>query len=201
MKINFYICRHGQTDKNVEGIWQGCRIDAVLNEKGYGQAIALAEKLRHRIMDVYSSPMVRAVQTANVIVRANIYTNSFMIMQDLQECNFGTAEGVSFEETKKQYGEAFINKLLWPTEETADLRMPDGESKREVFERVYACLKRIVCSHSFDYSRHSVCIVCHAGVLSALQFGLGLKAVSFENGSILHLQYDTNMHKFVQCFD
>lgn len=201
MKIDFFICRHGQTDKNVEGVWQGCGTDAVLNENGYKQAAELAQKLRLKMMDVYSSPLVRAVQTANVIARTGVTRRDVVVMQDLRECSFGDIEGVSFEESKRRYGEEFINKLLWPTEETADLCVPNGESKREVFERVYSCLERIVGRHTFGYAYHTVCVVCHAGVLSALQFGLGLKDVSFGNCALLHLQYDTGMRKFIQCRD
>ena len=201
MKIDFFICRHGETDKNVAGVWQGSGTDAVLNDVGHKQAEELAQKLRSKLMIVYSSPLVRAVQTANIIVRNAETLPLFMIMQDLRECNFGDAEGISFEETKRRYGEEFINKLLWPTEETADMHIPNGESKREVFERVYACFKWIICCHSFNKAQYSVCVVCHAGVLSALQFGLGLKDVSFKNCAILHLQYDTYTRKFIECRD
>ena len=98
MRIDFFICRHGQTDKNVEGVWHGCKIDVMLNETGQRQAEELAKKLRFKIMDVYSSPMVRAVQTANVIAKTNARGCDVVIMQDLRECDFGEAEGVSFVE-------------------------------------------------------------------------------------------------------
>ena len=200
MKIDFYICRHGQTEMNVKGLWAGSGIDIQLNEVGKSQAEELAEKLRLKMLDVYSSPMIRAVQTANAIAKTGVTRRDILIMQDLRECSFGEAEGVPFEETRQRYGD-IIDKLLWPTEETADLRFPNGESKREVFERVYSCLKRIVSKHTFGYAHHTVCVVCHAGVLSALQYGLGLKDVSYENCTLWHLQYDTNVHKFIQCRD
>lgn len=201
MRIDFFICRHGQTDKNVEGVWQGCKIDVMLNANGVKQAEELAKKLRFKIMDVYSSPMVRAVQTANVIAKTNARGCDVVIMQDLRECDFGEAEGVSFVEIQRQYGLDFVNKIMWPTEQCADLCFPNGESKRKVFERVEACLKRIARQHSSTNPRHKVCVVCHAGVLSALQYGLGLKDVSYEHCSVLHLQYDTVKDEFLQRFD
>ncbi len=201
MKIDFYICRHGQTDKNVEGVWQGDGTDAALNETGVSQAKELAKMFRLKTIGLYCSPLVRAVQTANVIARNGVGMRDVVLMQGLCECNFGDAEGASFEETVRQYGEEFVNKLLWPTEDTADLHFPHGESKRQVFDRVYNCLLRIVCQHSFSYGPHTVCVVCHAGVISALQFGLGLKNVSYEHCTPLHLQYDTEEHEFLQCFD
>lgn len=201
MILDFYICRHGQTDKNVAGVWQGCATDVVLNATGYKQAKELAEKFRLNVIGLYCSPLVRAVQTANVIARNGVSLRDVVIMQDLRECNFGDAEGVSFEEIKRQYGEDFVNKILWPTAGTADLHFSNGESKKQVFERVYNCLKRIVCRHTFSYAPQTICVVCHAGVISALQFGLGLKDVSYEHCMPLHLQYDLVKHKFIQCFD
>lgn len=197
MKIDFFICRHGQTDKNLEGVWTGCGTDVTLNETGQKQSLELARKLKREVMDVYTSPLVRAVQTANAIVRQAAVKPNLIVLQDLRECDFGDAEGVSFAETEKQYGD-LLTKLLWPSDETADLRFPNGESKREVFERVMRCLNGILSRHTFDYSRHAVCIVTHAGVLSALQYGLGLTHVGYDNCGVTRLQYDTRLHKFLQ---
>lgn len=201
MRIDFYICRHGQTDKNVEGVWQGCKTDVMLNANGVKQAKELGEKFHKKDVEIYSSPLIRAVQTANMIARANAQECDIVIMQDLRECDFGEAEGVPFIEIQRQYGQDFVNKIMWPTEQNADLCFPNGESKRKVFERVEACLKRIARQHSSTNPRHKVCVVCHAGVLSALQYGLGLKDVSYEHCSVLHLQYDTVKDEFLQRFD
>lgn len=66
MKKDLYIFRHGETDYNLEHRWQGCGLDAVLNENGEEQARKLAEKVLSLGMTVlYCSPLVRAVQTAN----------------------------------------------------------------------------------------------------------------------------------------
>ena len=65
MKKDLYIFRHGETDYNLEHRWQGCGLDAVLNENGEEQARKLAEKVLSLGMTVlYCSPLVRAVQTA-----------------------------------------------------------------------------------------------------------------------------------------
>ena len=197
MKVNFYICRHGQTDKNVEGVWQGSSVDVSLNETGHKQASDLARTLRFKVFDVYSSPLIRAVQTANAIVHEGTTERELVILQDLREVSFGVVEGLSIERTKEQYGR-MVDDFLCPTEKTADLHFPNGESKREVFQRVKKCLEVIAFRHSGETAKHDVCVVCHAGVISALQFGLGLKNVSYENCAVLHLQYDTQSHLFVQ---
>lgn len=197
MKVDFYVCRHGQTNMNVERLWSGSGTDIPLNETGKTQALELAQKLKGKRFDIYCSPLVRAVQTANTIANGR----DIVIMQDLREGNWGDAEGVSFAKIEEQYGKEFLESLFFPTEETADRCFPNGESKRMIFERVLTCLLRIVTCHTFDYASHEVCVVCHAGVISALRFGLKLKDVSLENCAVLHLQYDTDIHQFVQVFD
>lgn len=62
-----YIVRHGQTDWNVEGRYQG-RIDIELNQVGINQAEEIAEKLKDVRFDyVFSSPLIRAYDTASII--------------------------------------------------------------------------------------------------------------------------------------
>ena len=65
-----YIIRHGQTAKNKENVLQG-RSDTPLNETGIRQAQEAAEWFRAqgiRLDVVYSSPLQRAVRTAEIIL-------------------------------------------------------------------------------------------------------------------------------------
>ena len=48
---------------------------------------------------------------------------------------------------------------------------------------------------------YPVGVVCHAGVISALACGMGFTDVSYENCSILHLEYDFDKLKFIQVKD
>ena len=64
-----YIIRHGQTEKNRANVLQG-RSDIPLNDSGRQQA----EEVRNRVIKagihfdlVYTSPLIRAVQTAAII--------------------------------------------------------------------------------------------------------------------------------------
>ena len=61
-----YLVRHGETKLNREGVLQG-RSDYPLNEAGKRQAEETAAKLREMgvvFTKVYSSPLIRAVETA-----------------------------------------------------------------------------------------------------------------------------------------
>lgn len=62
-----YVIRHGETDLNKEGRLQG-RLGLPLNAVGIKQAERLSDKLRDIKFDfVFSSPQVRATQTAEIV--------------------------------------------------------------------------------------------------------------------------------------
>ena len=67
-----YVVRHGQTDWNLEGRFQG-RTDIPLNEKGKEQAKKTKEKLDGIKFDkVFSSSLRRAFETAQIITEEPI---------------------------------------------------------------------------------------------------------------------------------
>lgn len=64
-----YLARHGQTVHNAGRILQGPRLDGPLSELGVRQAQALAQALEgHPVTAVYTSPLLRARQTAEWVV-------------------------------------------------------------------------------------------------------------------------------------
>lgn len=198
--LDVFIIRHGQTSKNLEGKIQGSGVDALLNPEGESQAARLAEKLTSfNLTGLYCSPLLRAVQTAIAIASRN-NNMPITILQDLRECSFGDCEDRSIDECCAQLGKEFFYNFLYPVKDSWDSRLPNGESKHEVFVRVEQCLKHIVESLPKDQN-HRIGIVCHAAVLSALQCGFNLKDVSYENCSVLHLRYDTDTREWIQVFD
>ena len=200
MQLDFYFFRHGQTDYNVQGVWQGSGTNAVLNATGERQAYELASKfIVFGFTRLYCSPMLRAVQTADAISRYNS-NMPITILQDLRECSFGECEGVTSEEVLAKFGREAVDEFLYPTKDNWDMRFPGGESKHEVFARVYNCLNGILASLSKD-EHHCIGIVCHAGVLSALQCGFDLKDVSYDNCAVWHLSYNTDTREWTQVFD
>jgi len=65
MKIFFV--RHGETDANAKKIMMGQRIDEPLNEFGRRQAEELASLLPNSFDIIFSSPLKRTAQTAEII--------------------------------------------------------------------------------------------------------------------------------------
>ncbi len=194
-KINVYILRHGQTDLNLAQKWQGSGSDVLLNETGKKQAEALGEKIKDKgIRKFYCSPLLRAVQTANIVASKGIFSTPIVILQDLKECNLGDFEGETFEYIREKYGDV-VENLLWPTKENWGEKYPNGESKEDVYVRVMNALLNIVIENEF--LNGSVGVVCHAGVINAIACGLELSDVCYDNCSVLHLIYDFDKHQFI----
>lgn len=97
--MKLYIIRHGQTDWNIQGKIQG-QTDTVLNETGIKQAQIAKENLANTEFDlVICSPLKRAKQTAEIILKER---NIPVIFDDrLKETYFGKLEGIIENETTK----------------------------------------------------------------------------------------------------
>ncbi len=89
-----YIIRHGQTELNIRNALQG-RSDHPLNETGIRQAEEAAKRLKGISFDiVYSSPLIRAVQTAKILAP----DREPVIDERLIEMEYGPYEGKSLRE-------------------------------------------------------------------------------------------------------
>ena len=85
-----YIIRHGQTEMNQRQVLQG-RSDHVLNEEGVRQAEKAAAEMRGITFDhVFSSPLKRAVQTAEIVAPCA----EVKIDVRLMEMDYGPFEGL-----------------------------------------------------------------------------------------------------------
>ena len=146
MKI--YLVRHGQVNHNLRRIYS--REDEDLNETGISEAYELKENISNISYDVIiSSPLKRAVQTANII---NKYNKEIIIDERLRERDPGSLSGKSLEITNR---EEYWNSYS---------QIPYGTSEkiREFFNRVKDFLDDL---KTKDYE--SVIIVAHSGVSKA----------------------------------
>ena len=162
--IKIVLVRHGETDWNLTGRFQG-RSDVPLNQKGKEQANALALALRgESLAAIYCSPLVRAKETAHLI---KAYHPSIPLHEEegLVEMNLGEFEGIEGPRWAEKYADF---REAW-RDNPASVTMPGGESLQEVQARAMAALERIskahppdctllVCSHNFVI----LTILCHA---------------------------------------
>lgn len=135
-----WLIRHGQTDWNIAGRYQG-QTDIPLNTTGQSQAQALAEKLKGQFFNAaYSSDLTRARLTAEILV-AQVGC-PLTIDRRLREISHGEWEGQYFEEIKARY-----NPAGWPAGSPEKLRAPGGESVEEVADRALAATIDICKKH------------------------------------------------------
>lgn len=138
--MKLYIFRHGETNTNKLKILQG-RKDIPLNDTGIDQACILRDKLNSLNLPViFSSPLSRARKTAEIVAEPN--NCKIVVMDDLQEADFGDAEGMSgdifFAQNKSLFGNADFGTPEFMTE-----RNPNGESREDVLNRWLKALKYI----------------------------------------------------------
>jgi len=130
------LVRHGETQHNVAGIAQGWG-DSELSDRGRQQVARLAQRLKSLEIDaIYSSPLMRAMTTAETIARESGL--SVQTRDGLREMNYGRWEGQRFLEVRKNDEE---NYRRWISDES--FACPDGESHAQVFDRVKSALGSI----------------------------------------------------------
>jgi len=158
LSTEIYLIRHGETVANREGIFRG-RLDFPLNENGLIQAEALAEELKRvEFAAIFSSPLTRAVQTAEAIARRHNLTP--IIDDGFQNINLGIWQGKDKGEVKRDFPELW---RLWD-EEPENLLVPGGERLADVRRRAKRSLDRIV----EDYKGKKIAVVSHRSVLKCL---------------------------------
>ena len=159
MGVKLFLIRHGQTEWNSQGRYQGAQ-DTILTETGIKQA-KLARKYLSRVnfANFYSSPKKRALQTANILADGlNIKIN---IREDLKELNFGKWEGLTFENINTSYKQDYQNWLSDPYNNTPT----GGESFKVLLERAGSEINKIV---NENPEGSNVGVVTHGGVIIAL---------------------------------
>lgn len=96
------LLRHGQTDWNVDMRLQGIS-DIPLNDHGRNQArLAGAVLADQEWSQVISSPLIRAVETAEIVCEA-LPNNEISIHNLLLERSFGEAEGQTYDEWRERF--------------------------------------------------------------------------------------------------
>ena len=140
--MRLLLIRHGETDHNRGGITLG-RADVPLNATGRAQAGAVAASFYPPPAAIYSSPLSRALDTADAIGSATGVPVS--IDDALIEMDVGEMEHLTRDELRAKYPE-FLGE--WMAGETAaEARMPGGETLREVQERAWAAIERLRDAH------------------------------------------------------
>ncbi|MFJ2408759.1 histidine phosphatase family protein [Pseudomonas sp. NPDC087814] len=165
--------RHGQTDYNINNLWMGS-IDTPLNDEGRAQAKNAAIELsKIHLKKIYSSPLIRAYETAQIIAKQQCITPEISILPGIQERCFGELEGTY----KSLNARANIN--FYSSVENKDL-----------FKR------RIMSSINSINKHENILIVSHSAVFRCLIEELGYLTVppskNIKNCQIVKLKTPTS---------
>jgi len=146
------LVRHGETLLNAAGIAQGWN-DSALSDAGQRQARAVASRLKaHGVTTIYSSPLGRALATAQAIAEATALPVT--TLEELREMSYGKWEGMRFIEVRESYAEDYAKWVDDP-----DYPCPGGESHRDLLRRMESAFAKIEAGSGGE--RQRVVVVTH----------------------------------------
>ncbi len=156
MTTTIILIRHGLTDWNEEGRWQGHE-DIPLNDTGIAQAQALGRRLANwPIHTLYSSDLKRAAKTAAILGEA-------MDLQPIhdpswRERDVGAFQGLTWEEIAIQYPNEF------PGMRAGIIDPPHGEDNKALYNRAVTAFSTLATRHAGQM----VAAVSHGGFLHTM---------------------------------
>jgi broad specificity phosphatase PhoE len=153
--MNIFLVRHGETDHNKNRIIMG-HLPTPLNETGKQQATILAKELKDKgIQAIYSSDLVRAVETAEII-KSELGV-SVNYSESLREHTVGDLDGVSVDEllveldSVKEFDEIMVKHK--------------GEITKDFMDRVWEGFQEIARENK---EKEQILIVSHGGCIRTI---------------------------------
>jgi alpha-ribazole phosphatase len=167
--MEVFFIRHGITDANTNRLFAGGGLDVPVSEQGKAEARDVSKSAVFnapflaatggRGVDfVYTSPMIRAKETASILFPAAKQE----VVEDLREFMFGSFEGRGFGELHTD--PAFIE---W-TRGDVETRCPDGDSVSSCAKRVSAAFTAIANERFARGDQSPIVMVAHG--VSAMAF-------------------------------
>jgi broad specificity phosphatase PhoE len=175
-----YLIRHGETEYNKLGISQGGEADIELNDLGKEQAKKTGEYLKkYRMNDkpfdmIFSSPMKRTKETAEIIAAEILFDGKICYLDDLREHRNGKLSGLKKDDPLKIKIKKFINDNL-PIDpikrfdnDKMDKMLNDEfnlnyEESKQIKKRAIKVFNKIM---NMNYKK--IIIVSHSGLLGRL---------------------------------
>ena len=184
--------RHGQADNNVKRILVGRYIESHLTEYGKKQVADTAMYLKNiSIKKVYTSPVIRTVETAKIICR--ILELDYKVDERLYEIELGKLVGMNFEEIVQKFGNLF---LKFYNENDSMLTTYGVESFYSVKTRIKNLLDEVMKNHGDE----NILLITHLDpIKAAISTLLDLKPRSLynwhiHNASLTILRHQNNVY-------
>jgi broad specificity phosphatase PhoE len=190
MKI--YLIRHGQTDWNLQGRFQG-REDIELNQNGINQARKCGEAIKgEKFTAVITSPLSRARKTAEIIAEC-VSVDQVILEEGIIERDFSKVSGMTPKEREAFY---------------ASGEEDDKEPWENLCSRMISCIKR----YAEKYSDQNIIMISHGAsinsvlsVLSAGKTGTGkiflknacINILNYENGKLSLGEFNLSAEEYI----
>ncbi|MGB9697964.1 MAG: alpha-ribazole phosphatase [Thermodesulfobacteriota bacterium] len=147
-----YLIRHGEVVNH--GVYNG-HTDVDVTPWGISQMESLRDRLRGKeIRAIYASDLRRTRIGAEIIAQPHALVPQYF--SEFREMNFGRWQGLTYKEVMEKYPEDIPRWL----QDLEHFRIPQGESLKDVQERVLPKLKELIAKHQGE----DFVLVCHGAV-------------------------------------
>lgn len=157
-----YLVRHGESEANINKRFSGIT-DVNLSLKGRKEARLAGQYLKsEKISHIFTSPLIRAKDTAKIICNEiNYDVNKIITENSLIEVNFGLFENLTWDEISSTYKDESENWI----KDKVKYKFPQGEGYDDIIKRISGFIENVP-----DNSL----IVTHFGVIQSIMLYLNI---------------------------
>ena len=191
MVLRLFFVRHGLSSFNAKGLIQGRTDESYLTEEGYYQAKLTGEILNQvNIDEIYSSPLVRASETAKTIEKHLNKNIEIQYDQNLLEVDLANWSGLKTTEIKEKFKSEY---QIWKSNPENLSIKRDDESYYEPIKELFIQAKEFIdaiTSKNSNCENKNILIIAHNAILRCLILHLinkpnkGFRKIKLDNASI-----------------
>ena len=160
--MKLYFVRHAENQANIDRILSYKIVDLSLTSLGIQQANSVAAWLfDKRIARIYSSPMKRTMQTAEIIAH-RLGLPAITPLEEIREINVGVLDGKR-DRAAWEAHDSIIRR--WASGES-DLTFEGGESLVGLRERTQRAVEHVLAENAHLNEEDGIALVCHSGILN-----------------------------------
>lgn len=154
--LKIHLIRHGATDANIQGMYIGAKTDLPISPEGFDELRLLKENNDYpKIQKLYSSPMLRARQTAAILFP----DCEIELVENMREYDFGVFEGKTAAEL-----EGNPKFAAWVA---GKISAPEGESNTDFIKRICLGFNEIVVD-MLNRNLSEAAVIMHGGAIMML---------------------------------
>ncbi len=211
MTIRLVLVRHGLSSFNAKGLIQGRTDNSLLTNEGYEQALKAGKALSKINFDkIYSSPLLRASETAKTITKSFSKEQEINFDKNLLEVDLSEWSGLKIDEIKNKYPEIYP---IWKNDpENLILKRSDDKTYKpiqELFDQATNFIENIFKIY-LNKDDVNILVVGHNAILRCLILLLlgkpnkGFRKIRLENASFSIINISSHGSSFksqIECLN